>query len=124
MILLKSLHTVLSAQDVDTDVIGPQVWKMFLERVKASEGMEVDVITEQDFESLARRNLNGRQIKNLTRAAQALAVHEEKPLAMEHIKRVIDVAETFETDLRGGTGFIEAMRGMLRAMLTLVRVKC
>jgi hypothetical protein len=29
---------------------------------------------------------------------------------MEHISRVLDVAETFDRDLRGGTGYIDAMR--------------
>ena len=87
------------------------VWKMFLDKVRNSEGMQVEGITDHDIELLARRNLNGRQIKNLTRTAQALAVHEAKPLTLEHIKKVIDVAETFETDLKGGKGYEDAMRG-------------
>jgi hypothetical protein len=88
------------------------VWKMFIQRVRDSEDMEVEDITEEDFNTLAKRNINGRQIKNLTRAAQALAVYENKPMSMEHIKRVLDVAESFITDLKGGEGYIEAMRGM------------
>lgn len=44
------------------------------------------------------------------RTAQALAVNEKTPLSMEHIKRVLDVAENFEHDLRGGTGYLDAMR--------------
>ena len=77
------------------------VWKMFIEKVKNVEGMEVEDLREQDYNDLAKRNINGRQIKNLTRAAQALAVHEDKPLSMSHIKRVLEVAETFEMDLKG-----------------------
>lgn len=38
------------------------VWKMFLERVQALEGLETLRFTEKDFESLARHNLNGRQV--------------------------------------------------------------
>lgn len=87
------------------------VWKMFIQRVRESEDMTVEEITEEDFNTLAKRNINGRQIKNLTRAAQALAVYENKPMSMEHIKRVLDVAESFITDLKGGEGYIEAMRG-------------
>lgn len=87
------------------------VWKMFIQRVKDSEDMEVEEITEEDFNTLSKRNINGRQIKNLTRAAQALAVHEGKSMGMSHIKRVLDVAESFITDLKGGEGYIEAMRG-------------
>lgn len=29
---------------------------------------------------------------------------------MEHIKRVLEVAESFDNDLKGGTGYIDAMR--------------
>ena len=77
------------------------VWKMFIQRVREVEGMDVKQLSEQDYNDLAKRNINGRQIKNLTRAAQALAVHEGCALGMEHIKRVLEVAETFEVDLKG-----------------------
>ncbi|KAE8145568.1 hypothetical protein BDV25DRAFT_144541 [Aspergillus avenaceus] len=86
------------------------VWKMFLERVQAMEGVQTATFTEKDFDALSRHNLNGRQIKNSVRTAQALAVNERTPLSMEHIKRVLEVAETFDHDLRGGTGYIDAMR--------------
>ncbi|KIX06385.1 uncharacterized protein Z518_04361 [Rhinocladiella mackenziei CBS 650.93] len=86
------------------------VWKLFIERVKNQEKMEVAPILESDYNDLARRDVNGRQIKNLVRAAQALAIHENTPLSMVHIKRVIDVAESFEIDLKGGTGYSDAMR--------------
>lgn len=87
-----------------------RVWKLFIEKVMKSEGLEVGGITDKDYMDLARRDVNGRQIKNLVRAAQALAVHEETPLDMKHIRRVIDVAESFERDLKGGTGYTDAMR--------------
>jgi hypothetical protein len=51
-----------------------------------------------------------KQIKNSVRTAQALAVNEKVPLSMSHIKRVLDVAETFDHDLKGGTGYMDAMR--------------
>ena len=90
-----------------------RVWKLFIEKVKSTEGDAVSEITDQDYASLAKRDVNGRQIKNLVRAAQALAVNEAVPLNLSHVKRVIDVAETFVRDLKGGTGYSEAMRSML-----------
>lgn len=66
--------------------------------------------TEEDFNILARHELNGRQIKNTVRTAQALAVNKREPLAMSHIKQVLDVQINFERDLKGGTGYQEAMR--------------
>jgi hypothetical protein len=44
------------------------------------------------------------------RTAKAIAVHEEKNLGMDHIKRVLDAAESFDRELKGGTGYLEAMR--------------
>ena len=86
------------------------VWKMFLERVSAKDGVTSTDWTDDDYEMLARKNLNGRQIKNAVRTAQALAVNTGEKLDMEHINRVLEVGESFDKDLKGGTGYIEAMR--------------
>ncbi|KAB8337047.1 hypothetical protein FH972_021351 [Carpinus fangiana] len=66
--------------------------------------------SEADYDALARRALNGRQIKNSVRTAQALAVNEGARMGMEHVRRVLDVAESFERDLKGGSGYDDAMR--------------
>lgn len=86
------------------------IWSMFLELVKKVEGMEMSEFSDKDLDILSRNQLNGRQIKNLVRTAQALALNEKQKLTMEHVKRVIDVAESFNNDLRGGLGYIDAMR--------------
>ena len=72
--------------------------------------MSVAAFSEADFDSLSKHKLNGRQIKNSTRAAQALALSQELPLSMVHLKKVLDVAQSFEKDLKGGTGYEDAMR--------------
>jgi AAA+ superfamily predicted ATPase len=89
------------------------VFKMFIERVRVLEGVETMPFKEEDYSGLARHNLNGRQIKNTVRTAQALAVNKNEPLSMEHIKRVLDVALAFDRDLKGGSGFQDAMRSYL-----------
>ncbi|KAI4169410.1 MAG: hypothetical protein LQ343_005714 [Gyalolechia ehrenbergii] len=81
------------------------VWRMFLEKVRQKDGVATAAFGEKDFDRLARHNLNGRQIKNAVRTAQALAVNEKKPLDMGHIGKVLEVAETFEKDLKGGMGY-------------------
>lgn len=81
------------------------VWKMFLDKVREKDGLETIEFSEDDYRGLSKHNLNGRQIKNAVRTAQALAVNEREKLGMEHIRRVLDVAETFEKDLKGGTGY-------------------
>ncbi|KAH2195259.1 hypothetical protein KXW61_004027 [Aspergillus fumigatus] len=103
------IHVALRYGDLTTKA-KRSVWQMFLEKVQAKEGVQTAKFTDKDFDALARHNLNGRQIKNSVRTAQALAVNEQTPLSMQHIKRVLEVAETFDHDLRGGTGYMDAMR--------------
>lgn len=86
------------------------VWKMFLELVRKSDETQIADFPDVDLEMLARRELNGRQIKNCVRTAQALALNEKVVMTMSHIKRVLDVSEAFERDLKGGTGYEDAMR--------------
>ncbi|KAJ6013078.1 hypothetical protein N7522_003433 [Penicillium canescens] len=103
------IHVALRYGDL-TSKAKRSIWKMFLERVRAIEGVHIASFSEEDYDMLSRHTLNGRQIKNSVRTAQALAVNESSPLSMEHIKRVLEVAETFDQDLRGGTGYLDAMR--------------
>ncbi|EEP81400.1 conserved hypothetical protein [Uncinocarpus reesii 1704] len=103
------IHVALRYGDLTTKA-KRTVWKMFLDKVRTKEGLEVVKFTDKDYDTLARHNLNGRQIKNSVRTAQALALNEKAALSMEHINRVLDVAETFEHDLKGGTGYMDAMR--------------
>lgn len=42
------------------------VWKMFLERVSMSNGADAIKFTDKDFDTLARHNLNGRQVNNFS----------------------------------------------------------
>ncbi|KAK0742028.1 hypothetical protein B0T21DRAFT_381752 [Apiosordaria backusii] len=86
------------------------IFKIFIERVRAHEGSKLGPFTDSDYENLARRELNGRQIKNTVRTAQALAVNKGEALCMSHIRQVLDVQANFERDLKGGPGYQEAMR--------------
>ncbi len=72
--------------------------------------MDLNPFTEEDYNVLARHELNGRQIKNTVRTAQALAVNKGEPLSMSHIRQVLEVQINFERDLKGGTGYQDAMR--------------
>ncbi len=86
------------------------VFKIFIERVRVLEKINMMPFTEEDYTALARHELNGRQIKNTVRTAQALAVNKGEPLSMSHIRQVLDVQTNFERDLKGGPGYQEAMR--------------
>lgn len=103
------IHVALKYEELTTSA-QKKVWTEFIEKVRVMQGIEVMPFSDSDYDYLARRRLNGRQIKNAVRTAQALALHEESKLSMEHIKRVLEVAESFEQDLKGGTGYLDAMR--------------
>jgi len=89
------------------------VFKLFIERVRVLDNVSTLPFTEADFTALARHALNGRQIKNTVRTAQALAVNKGEPLGMGHIRQVLDVLLSFERDLRGGSGYVDAMRSYM-----------
>lgn len=83
---------------------------MFIDRVHIAKGIDHLPFTEDDFNNIARHNLNGRQIKNTVRTAQALAINKGEKLGMYHISLVLRLARAFEKDLNGGTGYEDAMR--------------
>lgn len=86
-----------------------KVWNTFVQRVRDLEGVEVEEFTDDDFTLLSKKIMNGRQIKNVVRTAQALALDEGVPLGMRHVINVIDVQKKFDEHLKGGTGYVDAM---------------
>ncbi|CAZ80006.1 unnamed protein product [Tuber melanosporum] len=86
-----------------------KIWKMFLEMVRVKYGEDApEVLSQEEIEWLAKKHLNGRQIKNSVRTAQALANNKKERLQMKHIRTVLNVAEGFENDLKG-TGQLDSM---------------
>jgi SpoVK/Ycf46/Vps4 family AAA+-type ATPase len=57
------IHVALRYGDLTTKA-KRTVWKMFLERVQAMEGVQTASFTDKDFDALARHNLNGRQVSH------------------------------------------------------------
>lgn len=86
------------------------VFKMFVERARIQQKSDKMPFSDEDYNTLARYDLNGRQIKNTVVRAQALAVHKGEPLNMEHVRLILDVQINFQRDLAGGSGYQDAMR--------------
>lgn len=103
------IHLALKYGELTTKAKN-QVWRMFFEMCRKQDGCPVAELSDHEFEMLARHNLNGRQIKNIVRTAQALALNEKQMLGLAQVRRVMDVAESFDRELKGGSGYIEAMR--------------
>ncbi|KAK7734115.1 hypothetical protein SLS63_004400 [Diaporthe eres] len=86
------------------------IFKMFVEKARVQQKSDSAPFTEEEYNTLARHDLNGRQIKNTVIRAQALAVNKGEPLSMVHVRQILDVQVNFDRDLKGGTGYQDAMR--------------
>lgn len=62
------------------------VWKTFVQMGDAKMRL-----SDEDLESLARIEVNGRQIKNIVKTARLLSKQEKEPLAREHVEMVLRV---------------------------------
>lgn len=65
------IHVALRYGDLTTKA-KRSVWKMFLEKVQAKEGVQTAKFSDKDFDALARHNLNGRQVSNLASPSSRL----------------------------------------------------
>lgn len=120
------IHIALRYQELSSKA-RQSVFKIFLDRAAALEGVDVVPFTEKEMNELSKHSLNGRQvgfylthlsiclifmqIKNTVRTALALAVQNNETLSMSHVQRVLNMSKEFERHLQGGTGFEDAMRG-------------
>ncbi|PNP53161.1 hypothetical protein THARTR1_06371 [Trichoderma harzianum] len=62
-----------------------QVWKTFLTKAEATEGIKVDV-TDEQRQTLALHDLNGRQIKNIVSIARLYALQTKQPVTLELVQ--------------------------------------
>lgn len=103
------IHIALRYDNLDTKA-KRTIFEMFLERVRTLGKLQVEPLTDDDLTELAKQDLNGREIKNVVGSAQDLAVNKGEALSMRHIKHVLHVHAKFGRDLKGGTGYEDAMR--------------
>lgn len=76
-----------------------QVWAAFIAKVGATE-----VISAGEIEQLAKRDVNGRQIKNAARTAQSLALGRGEKLSFKHFISTLDAMDDFTQEFGKMTG--------------------
>jgi hypothetical protein len=103
------IHIALRYDNLDSKA-KRTIFKMFLDRVQKLGKLKVEPLTEEDLNTLSKKDLNGREIKNVVGSAQDLAVNKGEALSIRHINQVLDVHAKFGQDLKGGTGYEDAMR--------------
>ena len=84
------IHVHLKYKDLSSQS-RRQIWNSFLEKMPSN-------FSDEELEELAGAMLNGRQIKNLVKTAQLLALEEKKTLSKEHVDLVLAIEEGFEDD--------------------------
>lgn len=76
-----------------------KIWRNFCRKVPG--GVE---ISEKEYETLAEHELNGRQIKNVIKAAESLAAFDKVKLDFKQLQQVTKIQARFEKDLESFGG--------------------
>lgn len=71
-----------------------KIWQNFCRKVPG--GVE---ISDKEYETLAEHELNGRQIKNVIKAAESLAAFDKVKLDFKQLQQVTKIQARFEKDL-------------------------
>ncbi|KAF8148667.1 P-loop containing nucleoside triphosphate hydrolase protein [Crassisporium funariophilum] len=86
---LSRIHVALHFRELSLES-KVQVWSAFIAKIGASA-----VITPDQIRELAKRNINGRQIKNAARTACSLAVGRGEKVRFEHLAQTLDAIDEF-----------------------------
>ncbi|KAG6054423.1 hypothetical protein E4U17_003792 [Claviceps sp. LM77 group G4] len=103
------IHIALRYEGLDLKA-KKAIFNMFIARIEAHGKLRVEPFTDEDLTQLAKHDLNGREIKNMIASAQDLALSRAETLSVRHMQQVLDIHHKFGRDLRGGSGYEDAMR--------------
>jgi hypothetical protein len=90
------IHLALKYHPLDSDGRA-ELWRLFLKRTGEQDW------PEEVVKRFAAVELNGRQIKNTVRTANALALSEGRMLSAEEIQAVLETVTEFDADFRERT---------------------
>jgi SpoVK/Ycf46/Vps4 family AAA+-type ATPase len=86
------IDLILPYYDLDEDS-RKNVWKNFINRLDPG----LTEVSQDDFDVLAKNEMNGREIKNSIKTAMVLAEHKKEPLKLEHLRVVLDIRKRVST---------------------------
>lgn len=78
--------------DLDSDA-KRQIWIAFIKKSHSNAEL-----TEGEFDDLAEKKVNGRQIKNVVGTAAALAENDGEKLGYKHLVGVLELMDQFKMD--------------------------
>ncbi|KAF8996417.1 hypothetical protein BDQ17DRAFT_1284512 [Cyathus striatus] len=91
---LSRIHVALHFTEL-TPESKSKVWKAFLAKVASAQ------VSDEQVAVLAKREVNGRQIKNAVRTAHSLAVARKEDMKFEHLVQTLDAMEEFNREFSG-----------------------
>lgn len=77
------VHLSIAYKDLDAES-RRQVWGQFLSR-----SMNIEAITDEQLDQVAKLQLNGRQIKNIIKTAGLLACSKEREIRFDDLQTVL-----------------------------------
>lgn len=92
---LSRIHVALHFRELSFES-KKQVWQAFIAKAGAK-----DDITAEEIGELAKKNVNGRQIKNAARTAQSLAIARDEKLAYGHLIETLEAMDEFTREFEG-----------------------
>jgi len=87
---LSRIHVALHFSEL-TQESKEQVWSAFIKKM----GNSAKNITKEQITDLAKRGINGRQIKNAARTAHSLAAAKGEEVSYEHLRITLDALDEF-----------------------------
>lgn len=88
------IHVSLWYRDLEHDS-RRKIWIAFLKKAKGDSDLE---FTDDEINDLSSKKVNGRQIKNVVRTANALASTYQEELAHRHLTQVLEMMERFDSE--------------------------
>ncbi|KDR70007.1 hypothetical protein GALMADRAFT_145052 [Galerina marginata CBS 339.88] len=97
---LSRIHVALHFSELSEES-KEQVWTAFIGKM----GDAAKGVTKEEIKELARRDINGRQIKNAARTAHSLALAKGEDVCFEHLRITLDALDEFTREFeRRNTG--------------------
>ena len=93
---LSRVHVALHLPEL-SEQSRQQIWAAFINQLESG---SVDDITTSQFEELAKRELNGRQIRNVVKTAQSLSMARDHKVRFVHFVEALNAIEEF-TEVAG-----------------------
>ncbi|KAJ7783967.1 hypothetical protein DFH07DRAFT_210314 [Mycena maculata] len=91
---LSRIHVALHFGEL-SEASRAQVWRAFIAKAGVQD------ISDADLAMLARRGVNGRQIKNAVRTAHSLALGRHQAVELSHFIETLDAMDEFTEQFRG-----------------------